>query len=314
VNGRSRVLPRVILGGAGVAGLAFFAVLDVPYPDAEDFVPGAAGGIAVALLIGLLFLPARPLAWVLPLALLLTPIVWLGAYLVHISLFDTSAYPLARGLFIAVWALPIFVGTLALAQLMADLPLPRSAWLAGCAVVAAAIALVPPALTHAWEGPPKARFEMIDEKAGSYGGVGIGDSRTELAATFGEPEPRDENQPILPTGVDIDDDVEGPNFLPISNWALYPDVAFYLDRTNVRIIGFELTSPGAETTRGIEIGDDLGDAKRAYPELTCGTGDSGSDEPAPFHYCTGEVAPGIYLWFGGDEISSILVFHRPLVA
>jgi hypothetical protein len=214
VNGRSRVLPRIILGGAAVAGLTFFAILDVPYPDAEEFVPGAAGGIAVALLIGLLFLPAKRLAWIVPVALVLTPFVWFGAYLVHISLFDTRAYPLARGLFIAVWALPIFVGTTALAALTAELPLPRSAWLAGCAVVASSIALLPPALTHVWEGPPKARFEKIDEQAGRYGGVGIGDSRTELVGIFGEPASRDENQPILPTGVDIDDDVGGPELPP----------------------------------------------------------------------------------------------------
>ena len=72
-----------------------------------------------------------------------------------------------------------------------------------------------------------------------------------------------------------------------------------------RIWGFEITSPGVETTRGVAMGDDLGEAKRAYPDLHCGETDRG--EYGTNDYCLGAVASQRFLYFGGDPITSISV-------
>ena len=77
-----------------------------------------------------------------------------------------------------------------------------------------------------------------------------------------------------------------------------------------RVRGFHLTVPGAPTLRGVEIGDDLQDASKLYPELRCGEipprepifpGTPGDP------YCEGETGDDRYLWLGGDPVNHISV-------
>jgi hypothetical protein len=76
------------------------------------------------------------------------------------------------------------------------------------------------------------------------------------------------------------------------------------------IAGFEITSPGAKTLRGVELGDDLDEAARAYPALECRTADRG--EYGKTDYCTGRIAPNRYLYFGGDPITALSVSRGPV--
>ncbi len=71
------------------------------------------------------------------------------------------------------------------------------------------------------------------------------------------------------------------------------------------IWGFEITSPGVETSRGVAMGDDLDEAERAYSGFECGENDRG--EYGTNSYYMGTVAPGRFLYFGGDPITSISV-------
>jgi hypothetical protein len=174
---------------------------------------------------------------------------------------------------------------------------------------AGALAFLPPAAGNVWRPLPEARFETIDENRGRYGNVGIGAAPSDVVRAHGEPVYLGENDKHVPTGLDENDVAEGPNGLPAGpNSLAYPDSLFYLRRGSV--VGFEVISPGAETLRGIEIGDSLDEARRVYPELECGEATAGGDPPDLFPYCAGRMAPGVHVWFGGDPVSSIVVFNQ----
>ncbi|MEO8289646.1 MAG: hypothetical protein ABI649_01460 [Gaiellaceae bacterium] len=161
---------------------------------------------------------------------------------------------------------------------------------------------------------PPARFHLVDEVAGTYGGVGIDDSPQQMKAVFGPNEPLGESDRFEPTG--SQDFTESPWSVTAGGGFAYADVLFWLPgngtspelATNGPIIGFEVTSPGVETTRGVGIGNDLSEARRSYSEFECGEADHG--EYGTSKYCLGRIAPDRYLYFGGDPISSISVSRR----
>ena len=170
--------------------------------------------------------------------------------------------------------------------------------------------------------PPPARFTTIDERAGTYGGVGIGDTKEEMFRVFGKRKEVDHSEPALPTGAP--EDASAPTYIPSTTFYAYPDVSFWFDDRPPgfaehwegpgagKIEGFDITSPGARTLHGIEVGDDLDEAREAYPGLECGTANENSDY-VEYPYCTGQIAPERFVWFGGDPVDTITVAAIPLL-
>jgi hypothetical protein len=97
----------------------------------------------------------------------------------------------------------------------------------------------------------------------------------------------------------------------------YEDVLFWLAPNDAErpaerraVAGFQVTSAGAPTARGVEVGDDLDDVRASYPEIRCGdaaAGESPIRGNTTFPYCSGRVAPDRWIWFGGDPVANISV-------
>ena len=196
---------------------------------------------------------------------------------------------------------------------------------AATAVAAGGCSLI--ALEERPDDRPAATFTRIDEVAGAYGPVTIGDGKKKLFDAFGPVRPVGANEELVPSGA-AGSHLTAPPSLPLAAHYCYVDACFWLDERppglpededfgepgRGRVEGFEVTSPGARTLRGVRIGDDLDDVRRAYPELRC-------DEippreplfPTPgFPYCSGEVADDRWLWIGGSPIDYIAVAAFPL--
>jgi hypothetical protein len=168
---------------------------------------------------------------------------------------------------------------------------------------------------------PEASFARIDEVEGTYGGVGIGDSREDVWRVFGRKSRVGHNEGFQPTGAG--DDFFGPNYIPAETGYAYEDVLFWFPLEDLhlgrgsplrgkqdQVAGFQVTAPGVRTLRGIGAGDSLEDAKDAYPELDCG--DAPAGDYATYHYCSGRIAEERHIWFGGDPIMNISVSRSPL--
>jgi hypothetical protein len=203
--------------------------------------------------------------------------------------------------------LPVGAAALAAVRLVELLPLRVShagvfGVLAGVAL--SAIFVVPGA---AWrDEPPPSRYATIDDRRGAYGPVALGDSQDDVFVGFGRKAPAGFNESMTPLGAD---EFEGPTFIPIEAWHdvyRYEDVVFWFDADGVR--GFEITSPGALTSRGIEVGDDLNEVREAYPELECGEAPAGDIGTYP--YCSGRIGSERWAWFGGDPVSTITLSSR----
>jgi hypothetical protein len=217
--------------------------------------------------------------------------------------FEWVSYPL----WIFQLALPVAVAGLAAVRLIGLLPVrtPHAAALGVLAGAGLSAAFVVPGA--AWlDEPPPARYASIDERRGAYGPVALGDSTEAMFASFGERAPAGFDESMTPLGAD---EFEGPTFIPIEAWDdvyRYDDVVFWFHAGEVA--GFEITSPGATTSRGIGVGDDLDDVVDAYPELECGEAPAGDIDTYP--YCSGRIAPDRWAWFGGDPISTITFSSR----
>jgi len=188
--------------------------------------------------------------------------------------------------------------------------------LLGILLAATAIALVGcAAFPFGSEDAPCARFAAIDELGGEYGGVGIGSSPKDILRVFGKVEPLVRAGPFQPTGTG---EFRGPSFIRTEVGYAYEDVLFWLSPNGPVVAGFQVTSAGASTARGIEVGDDLDDVRARYPEIRCGEAPAGESPifgNTTFPYCSGKVAPGRWIWFGDDPVANISVsrarFRKP---
>lgn len=68
---------------------------------------------------------------------------------------------------------------------------------------------------------------------------------------------------------------------------------------------------GTRTLRGVGVGDPLDDAQGKYSGLACHDA-SDAHGTATFRYCNGKLAPGRFIYFGGDPIGTVATARVPL--
>jgi hypothetical protein len=155
--------------------------------------------------------------------------------------------------------------------------------------------------------------QAIDEKAGTYGGVGLDASAADVVDVFGESPPLGDD-PVIPLGSDVTElDTSSSGCPPggPGGWLRYEVVSFVL--VDDRVCEVIIAEEGAATRRGVAVGDDLDAASEAYPEFECGEAADGEGlfgtQPT-FSYCTGSIGDH-YLWFGGDPVNVIELNAKP---
>jgi hypothetical protein len=114
----------------------------------------------------------------------------------------------------------------------------------------------------------------IDEVAGTYRGVGIGDSVGAIRRVFGPQRPMGEGESATALEAPAEEDY-GPHVItfephdPFGPILRYPDVVF-VSKGRQGVGAFVVVEREAQTSRGIAIGDPLDRAESAYPDLRCG--------------------------------------------
>jgi len=158
------------------------------------------------------------------------------------------------------------------------------------------------------------RQRSIDELAGSYKGVALGDPKSTAIRVFGKPESTE--SPSVPIGMNFTDG--GPliqknptGYHRKPDLLRYEDVALLSTPTPAGIHSIVISDPRAATQKGVGIGDPLSAAKRAYPTLRCLKAEDSSESPTAAH-CSGQLAPDRYIWFGNDPIKVIALSPTPM--
>jgi hypothetical protein len=147
---------------------------------------------------------------------------------------------------------------------------------------------------------------VVDERSGSYRGVALGTRRQETLDTLGPAPSWTPNDSIAPLEEDWVD-IGAPNTIPSSgapDTLRYPHLSVLLD--NGRVTAMVIAETGAESLGGVGVGDDLDDARKAYPGLACGDAAAG-DAGATFPYCSVKLGAKRWLRFGEDPVRSITI-------
>jgi hypothetical protein len=149
------------------------------------------------------------------------------------------------------------------------------------------------------------RQHSIDELAGSYKGVALGDPRTEAIRVFGRPSSTgNPRHPSNAEGWPISQK-NPPGYIQKPDFSNYDGVSFLSTPTPAGIHGIVISDPRAATKRGVGIGDALAKAKRRYPTLHCAHARAMSEGELAPAYCAGRLAKDRYIWFGNDPIRVI---------
>lgn len=161
----------------------------------------------------------------------------------------------------------------------------------------------------------------INERGGTFRGVGLASSRTEIEQEFGDPEPYSRAHGVVPVGhrfyeLGLPDRIappeRGESPRELARGVLrYRDASFQTTEDD-GAYAFSVVSP-ARTPRGVAIGDPLREAQARYPGFRCGVRNRGRIGIA-YPFCTGRVVSGVYIWFGQDPISSITLASKPMLA
>lgn len=145
---------------------------------------------------------------------------------------------------------------------------------------------------------------LVDEWTGSYRGVAMGDGESDVRRRFGS----SQGGPGFSPAGQLPADVGVPQSIPGFGQILkYDDVAFLVGARGV--YAFIVTAEGAETRRGVQIGDDLDEARRAYRVgcLDVAGGESLSGGQGFYPSCRATIGGRNRVWFGRDPIRSITV-------
>jgi hypothetical protein len=152
----------------------------------------------------------------------------------------------------------------------------------------------------------------IDERRGTYRGVGLHHSEDDLFRVFGRAEPAGD-EPWVPLAEE-DRDFYGPSALTLSPSGRPTREAAYRYRGAVfmvsgrSIAALTVSASGARTREGVAIDDELGEARRHY-RVRCGEVTS-TGASTPFPACWTRVG-ATYVWFGGDPIADITLSLLP---
>jgi hypothetical protein len=160
--------------------------------------------------------------------------------------------------------------------------------------------------------PPPDRDATVDERAGTYRGVGIGSSAAEARRELGRLE-TGATDPLAPIGTDGSDlgfppAPRNPPSGGIAVWR-FEDVAMAADRDRAWLV--TVAADDAWTQAGVGVGSALEDVREAYPDADCDTAYEGSEGPQ-FDYCTVRVARDRYLWFAYDPVRSLTMSREAL--
>ncbi|HEX5620343.1 MAG TPA: hypothetical protein VFX51_18120 [Solirubrobacteraceae bacterium] len=150
----------------------------------------------------------------------------------------------------------------------------------------------------------------VDERAGTYRGVGIGSTRAEARRELGRLE-SGATDPLVPIGADGDElgippSPQDPGRIAI--WR-FDDAVMAAGRGEAWLLS--VAAEDAFTREGVGVGSSLDDVREAYPDADCATANEGT-EYTQFDYCTLRVAPRRYLWFGSDPVRSLTMSREPL--
>jgi hypothetical protein len=166
-------------------------------------------------------------------------------------------------------------------------------------------------------GVPSSGSFPLDESRGAFRGIALRDPERRVIERFGPDRGRPEG-PVTPLGADAF--VDGPpgTFAnspgkpsPHDRTAAlrYRGMSFITNDRRVYVIMSSLR--GTRTRRGVAVGDALYKARKAYRGLSCQKA-SDAHGVDTFPYCTGRLAPGRFIYFGGDPVGTIAVARVPL--
>jgi hypothetical protein len=149
-------------------------------------------------------------------------------------------------------------------------------------------------------GDPEPR-ERVDEHAGRFRGVAIGDRTPQVRRRLGAPRPYDAQGPIP----------SGESTIPYlsAGGGLSYDGVFYAVKDG-RVSAIVVYGDGAATTGDVSIGDSLDDAEKAYRDADCHDAELLAD-PAHDAYCEVKTGRHLWLWLGGDPVDNIVLSIVP---
>lgn len=153
----------------------------------------------------------------------------------------------------------------------------------------------------------------IDERAGTYRGVGLGSSRRAARQRLGDG-PAGPDEPLAPVGRKplVTGVPPGPRTpagrAPSTVWR-FPGAAMVADDGEAWLAVF--AAEDARTAAGVGVGSRLDEARKAYPGSYCAIANAGT-EYVSFDFCTARVSAGRYVWFAYDPIRSVTVSRAPL--
>jgi hypothetical protein len=155
------------------------------------------------------------------------------------------------------------------------------------------------------EEPAGPRQRSIDELAGSYKHVALGDPRNAAIHAFGQP--AGTGNPAHPSNADgwPISLKNPPGYLEKPDFENYDGVTFLSTPTPAGIHSIVISDPRAATTKGVGIGDALAKARHLYPTLHCAKARTMSEGDVAPAYCAGRLAKNRYIWFGNDPIRVI---------
>lgn len=151
----------------------------------------------------------------------------------------------------------------------------------------------------------------IDERAGTYRGVGLLDTRREVERRFGRARVTKDG-PWEPLDIDFYD-----AGLPTSSGYTTGAVAIWRFKSAAivsyggKTFTFAITTVDALTRRRVGVGSTLEQVRMKYPMLRCDIANEGTEYPT-YPYCAGRVAPGRYVWFGRDPVRSVTLSRKAM--
>jgi hypothetical protein len=183
-------------------------------------------------------------------------------------------------------------------------------------LIPAVLALLPAACS--WTGGQPGDAVVISERAAKYHGIGLGASTSSVRRVFGPGETDAGVSPVGKSPAEVGVPLVLP--LPVGAWVTWPPrlryehAVFLIARDQV--YAMMLTDPRLRTSRGVAIGDDIGEVRRRYRGVRCrrvAGGESVFGGQGFYPVCHVELRRNQVLFFGGDPIRSFTFHTRKLV-